>query len=342
MINKRFFHYETYARYKSESSEIPQDSIVLIEQTRTLVRGGSEYRCIGEVELSQLDDIRGDDMMTAGDVAGAYLVTNNSHLGGAARVIAGLLMVYNDAMGHATHQVLIGNSVVVSGGVSANHSDTGLTMCWRSYAYLTSGGLVAGKWSDWQEADLHKLAGLTAVVQGQIDAMKDDITALQSSPSGPVEYDAATLTYMSNTLEAYVTDQSWGDADIIWAKTGTVRSNVTTLNLYIQTLLVKAMTDDMLQKGQTHRAVRIKMLPLSVKNLQAGIYISASGGVLTFNQSTDYWSATDSTNRLYYRIYNPAGKAPATVTGMAFDVEMSLWRRGSSSTSYTDVIIRII
>lgn len=159
----------------------------------------------------------------------------------------------------------------------------------------------------------------------------------------PVVYDAATLTYdtASKTFEAFVTDTSWDDADIVRARSNTTRTTATTINVYIQTLLVKAIVTRMAADGRLHHRLTVHVFPLSAQDLAAGIYVSAAGSVLNPTKSGDYYTATDSTNRLYYRIYHPA-TARTTARGMAFDVVIDILRRSTATTAYADVIIRII
>ena len=90
-----------------------------------------------------------------------------------------------------------------------------------------------------------------------------------------------------------------------------------------------------------HSRKKSHVFPLSASDLAAGVYISAAGGVLSPSKSGDCYNATDSTNRLYYRIYHPA-TARTTARGMAFDVVIDILRRSTSPTAYADVIIRII
>lgn len=159
----------------------------------------------------------------------------------------------------------------------------------------------------------------------------------------PVVYDASTLSYdtASKTLEAFITDTSWDDADIIRARATTTRTTATTINVYIQTLLIKAIVARMAADGRLHHRLTVRVLPLSAQDLAAGVYISAAGSVLTPAKSGDCYNATDSTNRLYYRIYHPA-TARTTARGMAFDIVIDILRRSTSTTAYADVIIRII
>lgn len=159
----------------------------------------------------------------------------------------------------------------------------------------------------------------------------------------PVAYDAATLTYdtASKTFEAFVTDTSWDDADIVRARSTTTRTTATTINVYIQTLLVKAIVTRMAADGRLHHRLTVRVFPLSAQDLAAGVYVSAAGNVLNPTKSGDYYTATDSTNRLYYRIYHPA-TARTTARGMAFDVVIDILRRSTATTAYADVIIKII
>lgn len=159
----------------------------------------------------------------------------------------------------------------------------------------------------------------------------------------PVAYDAATLTYdtASKTFEAFITNTSWDDADIVRARSTTTRTTATTINVYIQTLLVKAIVTRMAADGRLHHRLTVRVFPLSAQDLAAGVYVSAAGSVLNPTKSGDYYTATDSTNRLYYRIYHPA-TARTTARGMAFDVVIDILRRSTATTAYADVIIRII
>lgn len=174
-----------------------------------------------------------------------------------------------------------------------------------------------------------------------IDTMRADITRLKDA--APVAYDASTLSYdtATKTLEAFITDTSWDDADIIRARSTTTRPNATTINVYIQTLLVKAIVTRMAADGRLHHRLTVRVFPLSAQDLAAGVYVSAAGSVLSPTKSGDCYNATDSTNRLYYRIYHPA-TARTTARGMAFDVVIDILRRSTSTTAYADVIIRII
>ena len=159
----------------------------------------------------------------------------------------------------------------------------------------------------------------------------------------PVEYDASTLTYdtASKTLEAFVTDTSWDDADIVYARSTTTRTTATTINVYIQTLLIKAIVARMAADGRLHHRLKVRVFPLSAQDLAAGVYISAAGSVLSPSKSGDCYNASDTTNRLYYRTYHPAtARTPAR--GMAFDIVIDILRRSTSPTAYADVIIRII
>lgn len=161
--------------------------------------------------------------------------------------------------------------------------------------------------------------------------------------ASPVAYDASALSYdtASKTLEAFITDTSWDDADIIRARSTTTRTTATTINVYIQTLLIKAIVTRMAADGRLHHRLTVRLIPLSASDLAAGIYVSAAGSVLSPSKSGDCYNATDSTNRLYYRIYHPA-TARTTARGMAFDIVIDILRRSTSATAYADVIIRII
>ena len=174
-----------------------------------------------------------------------------------------------------------------------------------------------------------------------IDTMRADITRLKDA--APVAYDASTMSYdtASKAFTAYVTDTSWDDADIIRCRATTTRTTATTIDIYIQTLLIKAIVARMAADGRLHHRLTVHVFPLSAQDLAAGVYVSAAGSVLNPTKSGDCYNATDSTNRLYYRIYHPA-TARTTARGMAFDVVIDILRRSTATTAYADVIIRII
>ncbi len=322
MIDKNFFRYATYDEYANDKASIPSRALVFVEDKRIIVTNGKEYGCIGTVSISDLDNWK--PASQAEGRSGAYMLTSSYN------ATSGIMFCFLDSMMHGVHQVVLSNLVLNDGKVNDTHMDTGFTLLYRVYAYIQNGSTAPNNWTPWTQINLHDIpAALTAVTE-----LLDNVTKT---------YDASTLSYdtASKTLEAFITDTSWDDADIIRARSTTTRTTATTINVYIQTLLIKAIVTRMATDGRLHHRLTVRLFPLSASDLAAGVYISAAGSVLSPSKSGDCYNATDSTNRLYYRIYHPA-TARTTARGMAFDVVIDILRRSTATTAYADVIIRII
>lgn len=343
MIDKRFFHYDTYAAYKAGRAQIPDEAIAFVAETRTVAQRGREYRAVGEVALDGLDALRGSTPATAGDIAGLRLVVDES---GGTRRVAGLLLVYNDAMGHATHQVLLGNNILAGGGVSGSHMDTGLTVCWRSWGYVTSGGLTAGRWTDWAEADLHLLRGLeqTGYLSARLDALgtalaqaQDGIGALEERHGQAVRQ--CTLSG-GNLYMSILSGTDPTARELFFRPATAATGGGSWFDIYLNAGWMSEVFADM-AAGEA-RTVVVRVLTGRDVSRKAGYYVqAASGTVLTPTAMGDgTWRAYASDAKAYVWIdANAAGGQEADRVDVAamMRFEVTFWHV-SSSTRYVTVM----
>lgn len=159
----------------------------------------------------------------------------------------------------------------------------------------------------------------------------------------PIRYQYS-ITYTNGNLEAYVTNAAQSDADEIWiGRTTAVSPTNAVFNLYIGYAWLNAIIERMKADGTRYKQVRIKVLHFSSKEISAGFYYSVNGGVASMTlQNNGWYVGTDTTNRIYFRTPWSCGNSQRkALQGVEFEAVIDFWC-GTSSTSYTNVVARIL
>lgn len=328
-MDKFRIRYTNYNEYKTDKSNIPENAICYIEDRSIIVVKGKEYKCVGTIDLNDLDNFK-TDYTTANEQSGVYLVTTTYST---INCTCGILFQYNDSMGHATHQIILGN-LTISDGTIVGHGDLYVTVCYRSYGYASS-YLTNGKWSDWQEIRLSDLINISTTVTN----LSNDVTKLKNTKY-PVKY-TGSITYSDGSLYTIINNTTWDDVDEIYcSRTAAVSPTNTTFDIYLHTNFIKAIIDKLADNGEEYKTFKIYILHYSSKTLSAGFYVSASGGVLDFtSQDNGGYVAIDSTNKIYYRTINPISNRKE-ILGMEMTATVTIYR-GTSTSSYSTVTLTI-
>lgn len=328
-MDKFRIRYITYDEYKTNKSSIPENAICYIEDRSIIVVKGKEYKCVGTIDLNDLDNFKAD-YTTANEQSGVYLVTTTYST---INCTCGILFQYNDSMGHATHQIILGN-LTISDGAIVGHGDLYVTVCYRSYGYASS-YLTNGKWSDWQEIRISDLINISTTITN----LSNDVTKLKNTKY-PVKY-TGSITYSDGSLYTIINNTTWDDVDEIYcSRTAVVSPTNTTFDIYLHTNFIKAIIDKLTDNGEEYKTFKIHILHYSSKTLSVGFYISASGGVLDFtSQDNGDYVATDSTNKIYYRAINPVNNRKE-ILGIEMTATITIYR-GTSTSSYSTVTLTI-
>ena len=328
-MDKFRIRYTTYDEYKTNKSSIPENAICYIEDRSIIVVKGKEYKCVGTVDLNDLDNFKAD-YTTANEQSGVYLVTTTYNT---INCTCGILFQYNDSMGHATHQIILGN-LSVSGGSIMGHGDLDVTVCYRSYGYASS-YLTNGKWSDWKEIRISDLINISTTVTN----LSSDVTKLKTT-----KYPVIATGSVSGTeyIDSYIPQTIDGNTNEIYCHRTTSTSPTNTeTTLYIYSNALKTIIDKMAEDNIRYKTIKIKVLLNCQKEMQLGIAIMGSNSSqLSYSTQATWYNATDSSSRIYYRVRNtPSDRI--SVPGFGYDVELNIFR-GTSSTSYTYITAKVI
>lgn len=328
-MDKFRIRYTTYDGYKTNKSSIPENAICYIEDRSIIVVKGKEYKCVGTVDLNDLDNFKAD-YTTANEQSGVYLVTTTYNT---INCTCGILFQYNDSMGHATHQIILGN-LSISGGAIIGHGDLDVTVCYRSYGYASS-YLTNGEWSDWKEIRISDLINISTTVTN----LYNDVTELKDT-----KYPVIATGSVSGTtyIDSYMPKSVDGNVSEIYChRSGSISPTNTETTLYIYSSALKSIINKMAEDGIRYKSVRIKVLLNCTKEMQLGFsIIGGNESSLSFSTQGTWYTATDSTNYIYYRVRNTTSNR-MVVPGFGYDVELNIFR-GTSSTSYTYITAKVI
>lgn len=153
MIDNHFIKYGTYSEYKADISNIPDTSFVFIESPKMIVTRGLEFRCVGTMTVSEVQNLS-PDVNSISNKSGLYLLTRSD-----ARQTCGWVFMHSDYFNHTFEQIVFSNMVLYNGELDGTHEDGAFNLCYRSYS-ISSTNLTRGQWTAWTLIAFNDLAGV--------------------------------------------------------------------------------------------------------------------------------------------------------------------------------------
>lgn len=258
MINKHFIKYDTYVDYRNDTVNVPDTSFVYIESPKMIVTRGLEFRCIGTMSVSQIQNFSPTPVSVKNN-SGLYLISQ-----GAAIPACGWVFMHSDTSDHTFEQIVFSNMTVSNGTLNGAHQDGSFNICYRSYGF--SGAMIPqGKWTDWKILEVNKL----------IDKVFNKVGNFSCLLGGGNLYMQVRET-VSDYDELFVTPPTI---------TG---SGGTYFDIYIAENYIKNVLTRMSANKENFKKIPVTVYTGKTDSRTAGYYISKSGsGVYSLTKQAD-------------------------------------------------------
>lgn len=246
MIDKHFIKYDTYVDYRNDMVNVPDTSFVFIESPKMIVTRGLEFRCIGTMSVSQIQNFSPTPASVKNN-SGLYLISQGVNI-----PACGWAFMHSDTTNHTFEQIVFSNMTVSNGTLNGTHQDGSFNICYRSYGF--SGAMIPqGKWTGWKTLDINKLLSRPNV------------------GISPCLLGGGNL-YMQVT-------SSMGDYDELYfyPPTGTGTGG-TYFDIYIAEDFLKSVFTRMASFDEKVKKIRVNIYTGHTETRSTGFYISKSGG----------------------------------------------------------------